>query len=252
MTRSDSKIYFKIFFFHEVFEKRIIPSLIEYVSEGSHVENNGLKDLLLYILLRSNYGAFLKEFITEELFNTWINNIKDPDEHPRVRAAWACLLNNPSLTTEQKKRVEEIYLHMTRPPLDWNLRSKSCWHLGLAGERRVLPMLYELALSRDAPYWIFHNASTGLYYLEAHTSDPASWNIKAGALKLVNLLEILLIFYPKPISDVKIIQPNNFFTWGIQYWSYPPFFVLERLRSFTGKDFDYDIFRWRKWLENEP
>jgi len=230
-------------------DKTIIPQLVEYVSQGSNMPNIGLKDLCIYII-RSHYFEFTKEFLTDEIFNKWLADIKDPEEHPRVRAAFATLLINPHLRPEQKKAVTDIFLGLTRPPHDWNLRSKSCWFLGLAGERRVLPMLYELALSRDAPYWVYNNIATGLYYLEARKANPAAIDVKAGARALVDLLETLLFIYEKPESDLKVIHVNNYFAWGVQYWAYPPFFVWERLKAYTEKDFGYDIARWKTWLKD--
>jgi hypothetical protein len=229
-------------------DSRIIPYLKEYINEGSSVIYTGLKSICVSRLLNSFYLPLSKEvsthFITDEEFKRWMAIIKDPEEHPRVRAAFVGLLNDPFLSEDRHRALVEAYFEMTRAPHHWNLRSKACWHLAKAGERRVLPLVYELLVSNGTPSWVPLNCLSAIYELEAEGKKTKEAQVKAGARKAVEVLETMLTIYPKPDPQVNVISMNL-------YHVYPPLMVLISLRNHTGQDFGYYIAAWKKWLKME-
>lgn len=229
-------------------DSRIIPYLKEYINESSAVIYSGLKSICVSRLLNSFYSPASKDisadFLTDDEFKRWMAIIRDPEEHPRVRASFAGLLDNPFLSEDKHKALVEAYLELTRDPKDWNLRSKACWNLGKAGERRVLPLVYELLMADDAPSWVPLNCLSAIYELEAAGKNTKEAQVKAGAHKAVEVLETMLTLHPKPDPEVKIINMDL-------YQVYPPLMVLISLGNHTDQDFGYDIAAWKEWLKVE-
>ena len=226
-------------------DSRIIPYLKEYINESSAVVYSGLKSICVSRLLNSFFSPASTEISTDLLtdveFQRWLAIIKDPEEHPRVRAAFGGLLDNPLVSEDKHEELVETYFDMISPPHDWNLRSKACWNLGKARDRRVLPFVYEMLTSGGAPSWVPLNCLSALYELEAVGKKTKEAQIKAGARKAVDVLETMLLLYPRPDPEVKIISMDL-------YRVYPPLMVLISLRNYVGKDFGYDIAAWKEWL----
>jgi len=233
--------------------KRIIPYLLDYALEDPVINRTGLKAICIYSLLKP-LGEFSREFLTDQVFERILARIQDPEEHPRARAAFAELLDNPHLTKEQHETLREVYLGLARAPHDWNLRAKACWNLGKAGERRAIPVIYELMMAEEAPMWRISNGLFGLYGIEAKSGDDTELGkIKAGARRAVEFLETVLALYKTPEPEVKITHlghHNSPYELAVVYRVYPPLLVLQSLRDYTGQDFGYDIAAWKKWLTN--
>jgi hypothetical protein len=235
-------------------DKRLVPMLIEYIKEDPEVTDPGLKATCVYSLLGANLASLLKEtapdFFSGKGVEKWTRIIQNPEEHPRVRAAFADLLIHPGLSNDQRSLLSDIYLKLTRAPNDWNLRSKACCRLGQAGDRRILPVIDEMMMSDGVPSWVPLNCLSALYALEARGKGGSDKELKPGARQAVQFLETLLFFNPTPSPEVKILQENNF-GWAVLYQVYPPLMTLQSLRDFTGQDFGYDVGRWEEWLETK-
>jgi uncharacterized protein (DUF2164 family) len=235
-------------------DKRLVPMLIEYIKERPEVTDPGLKVTCVYSLLGANLASHLKEttpdFFPGGGFEQWTRIIQNPEEHPRVRAAFADLLTHPCLSNGQRSVLADIYLNLTRAPYDWNLRSKACWRLGQAGDRRILPVIGEMMMSDEVPSWVPLNCLSALYALEAQGKAGLDKEVKPGARHAIQFLETLLFFNPNPPSEVKILQENNF-GWAVLYQVYPPLMTLQSLRDYTGQDFGYDVGAWEEWLETK-
>lgn len=232
-------------------KKRFLPYLIEHLNAGSDIIHTGLKVTCIYRILNPFYEQLLMDSSSdiplEQMIEHWMASVQDPEEHPRVRASFTGLLPSRILTETQRNRLTEIYLDLIREPHDWNIRSKACWNLGKLGERRIIPVLYEIVLSNDAPTWVYLNVLSAVYLLESRLHEDKDVGVRKAALKAVELLETLLTVNPEPDPGVKIIQANNYYSWSVQYHVHPPLMVLLSLREYTGQDFGYDIKAWKKW-----
>jgi HEAT repeat protein len=232
-------------------EKRLLPYLIEHLNAGPDIIHTGLKVTCIYRILSPFYEQLLLDSAfgirLDAVIERWQAVIQDPEEHPRVRASFAELLRSRVLTEAQRNQLKEVYLKLIREPQDWNIRSKACWNMAKVGERRIIPVLYNMMLSNDAPTWVYLNCLSAVYLLESRLYEDKDIGKKKAALKAVELLETLIALNPKPDPAAKIIQVNNYYSWSVQYHVSPPLMVLLSLRQYTGQDFGYDIDAWKKW-----
>lgn len=231
---------------------RVVPHLLGYAVEVPKTTHSGLKAICIYNLLGA-LGEYTHEFLTDQIFERVMERVRDPDEHPRARAAFAELLAKPSLSMAQQATLREVYIELSRPPYHFNLRAKACWNLGKAREPRVVPAIYALMLEEEAPMWKVSNGLYGLFNLEAKPSEKDLRKVKAGARSAVEFLEFLLVLYEKPEAEVKIthlgddVYPGEI---AVVYRMHPPALALQSLRDLTGQDFGYDIDAWKRWLNN--
>ncbi len=232
-------------------EDRLLPYMIDHLNAPSEALHTGLKVTCIYGVLNPYYEKLLidpsSEIDLDAVVERWLASVRDPEEHPRVRASFAGLLPSRILSENKRDQLTEIYLSLIQEPQDWNIRSKACWNLGKAGERRIIPVIYEIMLSDDAPTWVYLNCLSGLFILESKLHEEKDAGVKKAALKGVELLDSLLTLYPEPSPETKIIQVNNYYSWSVMYHVYPPLMVLVSLRQYTGQDFGYDIGAWKKW-----
>jgi hypothetical protein len=235
-------------------EKAVLPLLFEYAEAGPGVKHTHLKDACIYSLTLGRYSAILDEYLTDERFKRWMMILQDLEEHPRFRAGFFPLLENVALSKERKKILSGIALGYTLPPHDSNLRSKAALHALLAGDRGALGPVYRLAMERDHPWWVFHNAFSGIAAFHGARDEPkegeafkvpveaarALLDIMAGGLKCM-----------EPYSQAEIVHVNNYYHWGIQYKIFPPKMCARVLKEITKQeeDFGADPAKWRAWLQ---
>lgn len=233
-------------------DRTILPYVIAHVSSGSGVRHTHLKDVCVYNLTLRGWHELAGEFLTDDLFRRWMAIIQDPEEHPRFRAGFAPLLHNAAVAAEKRRELAEIFLKLARPPHDSNLRSKSIWALGLAGDRRVLPSLYEVAMDPDNHHFVWHNVFAALSSLHGATGEPGEKAspeaVKASARAMIDVLEAMLKAWPRP-PDIEFIHVNNYFNWAVQYRIYPPRRAVERLELITKQNLGLDVAAWRRWLD---
>jgi len=236
-------------------EKAVLPLILEYAEAGPGVRHTHLKDACIYSLTLGRYSAILDEFMTEERFEHWMKILRDLEEHPRFRAGFFPLLELEGLGKERKEILSGIALGYALPPHDSNLRSKAALHALLAGDRGALGPVYSLAMDRDHPWWVFHNAFSGIAAFHGAREElkegeefkvpvdaaRALMDIMAGGLKCMES-------YPR----ARIVHVNNYYNWGIQYKIFPPEMCARVLKETTKveEDFGTDLAKWRDWLED--
>lgn len=218
-------------------DKRIIPLMLDYVFEAADVISTGLDAFCIYTLLDDNfYGEGPKVFMTNEIFEKFLMNIQNPEMHPRTRASYSEFLVYPHLTKEQKERLVKIYLKLSLPPNDYNIRSKTCWSMGKIGERRIVPMIYKMLMADGSPSWVYHNGLTGLALLDADKIDRTGMfpmpKGKQAARKVIEFFETLIVLYPEPKKETEIYHVNNYYNWGIIYRFYPAFGDRKGIRAY--------------------
>jgi hypothetical protein len=157
----------------------------------------------------------------------------------RPRATLSKLVELPGLTEKRRRAAILVVLRNTHLPHEFNVRSESCRSLCAAGVAEAKAPCMALTLLSDAPYWVAANAVTGLHALARRQGT--------GPDDVISILAASLALYPVREREVKLLQPENYYHWGVMYRVHPPFAVLTGLRAATGEDFGLDLERWRAW-----
>ncbi|MHC5037506.1 MAG: hypothetical protein ACYTHM_09350 [Planctomycetota bacterium] len=235
-------------------EKGILPLLLEYAESGSGVKHTHLKDACIYSLTLGRYSAILDTYLTDERFERWMVILKDLEEHPRFRAGFFPLLEVEALGKDRKKSLSDIAIGYTSPPHDSNLRSKAALHALLSGDRRGIGPIHRLAEERDHPWWVFHNAYSGIAALHGARGKRKEGESFAVPVKAARILLDMMEGGLKSMESfpkAQIVHVNNYYNWGIQYMIFPPEMCARVLKEITKAegDFGTDVAKWRAWLE---
>lgn len=249
--RYDEDIRLCLAFLRSHGDPRTTEYLAELVLEGSDRPHTDAKVTAATWLVSWFDEPRVGDPAKEELFGQLLDVAQDPEEHPRTRAAIATMLEAQGLNEEQRVRAVEVFLPLTQPPHDWNLRSKTCLSLGRAGIHASYLTCGSLLFAAGSPRWVLPNVLEGLLGLEGRRSGAVS-EPGAGDCLLVVALEAALALFPDPPVETLPIQVNNYFQWGVMYETYPPLEIRQLLRARTEVDLGYDVPAWRGLLGCGP
>lgn len=225
-----------------------LPHVVEYATEQHEAIYTGLKGYAVANLVNPPLGDLVDEWLTDEVFERILAIVRDPEQHPRVRANWAFFLKNPHLGPERRKALQDAFLWVARPPHGWNVQSKALWYLGATGDGRALPLVHLMLMSEEAPMWVHHNGLRAIFELETGGNPSDLTAFRSAVHDLIDVLGTLVALNPESGFRIGIVQESNSYA-AVQYRRYPPFLFLQQLRDLTGQDFGYDIERWREWVD---